>query len=581
MTGSEAVPTLQEFAFLADGERGGLLGPAGDVAWLCFPSWADAPVFGRLVGMPGTYQVTPLGRYTWGGYYEDGSLIRRSRWILTGGAIVECREALALPGTRDRAVLLRRVQGVEGRVRLLARHAPQGCDGEPLPLSERSPEGCWQWQGDGRWLRWSGASSAQPDGEHGAAFEFELGAGEHRDLVLEISTRPFDDPPPPADFLWEETEAGWKRMVPRFDHCASSSEVRLTYAVMRGLTSSSGGMVAACTSSLPERVDSGRRYDYRYVWIRDQSYAGLAAAAAGDERLLDTTIRFIQDRLLEDGAGLRPFYTAGGAPAPDQRTIDVPGYPGSPSLLVGNQATSQFQLDVFGEALLLLSAGARMGILEAEGWAAAERAASAIEQRWQEADAGIWELDRRWWTHSRLICAAGLRAVARCQPRGDLGPRWLALADQLVAETGRRSLHRDGWWQRSPDDPQPDASLLLAGVRGAVAREDPRTPRTLEEIERRLVSRGHCWRFRPDARPLGDAEGAFNLCGFWMVLALLEQGRTQDAVRWFERATATTGTSGLFAEEYDVTQQQLRGNLPQAFVHAGFMECAARIAASA
>lgn len=581
MTGSELVPTLQEFAFLADGERGALIGPEGDAVWLCFPSWADAPVFGRLVGMPGVYQVTPQGRYTWGGYYEDGSLIRRSRWILTGGAIVESREALALPATRGRAVLLRRVQAIEGRARVLARHAPQGRDGERLCLSERSGDGSWHWQGAGRWLRWSGAASAQPDGAGGAAFDFELGDGERRDLVLEVSTQPFDDPPPPADFLWEETEAAWKRIVPRFDHCASSSEVRRSYAVMQGLTSNSGGMIAACTTSLPERVDSGRRYDYRYVWIRDQSFAGLAAAAAGDERHLASTIRFIQDRLLQDGAELRPFYTADGTPAPDQRTVDAPGYPGSPSLLVGNHATSQFQLDIFGEALLLLSAGARMGILEPAGWTAAERAASAIGQRWQEADAGIWELDQRWWTHSRLICAAGLRAAAGCRPGGDIGPRWLALADQLLAEASTRSLHRDGWWQRSPDDPNPDASLLLAGIRGAVGQKDPRTSGTLEMIERKLVSEGHCWRFRPDARPLGDAEGAFNLCGFWMVLALLRHGRTQDAVRWFERATATMGTAGLFAEEYDVTQHQLRGNLPQAFVHAGFMECAAHIAASA
>ena len=200
-----------------------------------------------------------------------------------------------------------------------------------------------------------------------------------------------------------------------------------------------------------------------------------------------------------------------------------------------------------------------------------------IEQRWREPDAGIWELDNRRWAHSRLTCAAGLRGIGAVGP-ARLGAECQRLADQLVADANSDCLHRSGRWQRAPADPRIDAALLLPGVRGAIPPGDPRTVATLEAVRSQLTQQGFVYRFRPDEAVLGRAEGTFLLCGFLMALADYQQGNGVAAVRWFERSRTACGPPGLFAEEYDVQQRQLRGNIPQAFVHALLFETAHRLA---
>jgi GH15 family glucan-1,4-alpha-glucosidase len=145
-----------------------------------------------------------------------------------------------------------------------------------------------------------------------------------------------------------------------------------------------------------------------------------------------------------------------------------------------------------------------------------------------------------------------------------------------VANTARTSVNPGGHWRRSPADDRIDASLLLPGIRGAVSSHDPRTVATLDAVARDLTEDGYVYRFQHDDRPLGDAEGAFLLCGFLLSLACHQQGRHRAATRWFERNRAACGPAGLYAEEFDVAQRQLRGNLPQAFVHALMLECAVR-----
>jgi alpha,alpha-trehalase len=261
-----------------------------------------------------------------------------------------------------------------------------------------------------------------------------------------------------------------------------------------------------------------------------------------------------------------------GDPVPDETTLDLPGYPGGTDV-VGNWVNHQFQLDAFGEALLLLASAADHDHLNGEHWRAAEVAVRAIEQRWQEPDAGVWELDPDAWTHSRLICAAGLRRIAAHHAPDRAAP-WLVLADAIVADTAEHALHPKGHWQRSPTDAGIDAALLLPGIRGAVPADDPRTIATLAAVERDLCEDGFCYRFRPDDRPLGDSEGAFLMCGFTMSLAYAQQVDAVRATAWFERNRTACGSPGLLTEEYDVLQRQLRGNLPQAFVHALLLECA-------
>ena len=568
---------LRDYALLADGERGAVLGPRGDIVWMCAPRWDSDAVFAALLGGPGGYSVTPMDRFVWGGFYEEGSMIWRSRWVTNHG-IIECREALAFPGDPHRAVLLRRVIAVKGDAAVRITLAPRASFGRHGLTHLHEADGTWTGRSGPLHLRWTGApASTRPVDPHdGLIASLLVPAGGHHDLILEISDQALPDRPPDPDAAWEATDTAWAAVVPELPGCLEPRDARRSYAVLRGLTSASGGMVAAATTSLPERADAGRNYDYRYVWIRDQCYAGQAAATAGAPTLLDDAVRFVTARLLDHGPDLKPAYTTQGAAVPDQRTLDLPGYPGGKNL-IGNWVNRQFQLDVFGETLLLLAAAGRADRLDTDHWKAATVAAEAITARWTEPDAGIWEIDNQPWTHSRLICVAGLRAVARLPHAGAAVGEWLALADKITAETAATAVHPSGRWQRSPQDPALDAALLLPSLRGGVPADDPRSTATLAGYLTDLTRDGYAYRFRHDGRPLADTEGSFTLCGFLVALALQQQHRPVEAARWYERTRACAGTAELYSEEFDVHQHQLRGNLPQAFVHVLHLEIAARL----
>jgi hypothetical protein len=576
MSGTFPPHALHDYALLADGERGALLGPDGAVGWLCAPCWHDDAVFASLIGGRGVYAVTPRARHVPGGYYEEGSLIWRSRWVTTEG-VVECREALAFPGEPGRLVLLRQLHAVDGPAHVRVVLDPHGDYGRaPVTHRHRDEAGVWHLRTAGHRLRWQGAPHARTDG-CGLVADLVLRPGQRHDLVLECADSPLPGTPPRARQAWAATEEAWRTAVPPLEHTIAPRDARRAHAVLRGLTTHGGGMVAAATTSLPERAETGRNYDYRYVWIRDQSMAGQAAAAAGATELLDHAVRFVGERLLADGPGLAPAYTVHGTPVPGQRELDLPGYPGGFSR-VGNRVGEQFQLDCFGEALLLFAAAERHGRLDADGWKAADLAVRAAAERWREPDCGIWELTPRKWTHSRLTCVAGLRALAAAARTHPLAEPCLRLADTVLDAVTATSLHPDGHWQRTPGDPAVDAALLLPAVRGALPADDPRTRATLAACRRALTQDHFVYRFRHDDRPLEEAEGAFVLCGFAMALAEHQQGDAVEAHRWFERNRGACGASGLYAEEFDIAQRQLRGNLPQAFVHAVLLETAARLA---
>ncbi|HWG15027.1 MAG TPA: glycoside hydrolase family 15 protein, partial [Streptosporangiaceae bacterium] len=524
---------LSEYALLADGERGILVGPRGDFVWMCAPRWDSDAVFSTLIGGAGVYAVTPVDQpFVWGGYYEPGSLIWRSRWITTTQAI-ECRETLAMPGDRHTAVALRRVEAIDGDTRVRVVFDPRAAFGRHRPSRVEHADGVWTARCGPLYLRWSGMPGARPRAAGGLRAEVTVPAGGQLDLALEVSDRPLSGHPPDPAGAWEATRTAWDEAVPALSGTIADRDARHAYAVLRGLTSADGGMVAAATTSLPERAEENRSYDYRYAWIRDQYYSGEAVAAAGSYPLLDSAVSFVTERLLADGPDLKPAYTVDGGRVPDERQLHLPGYPGGYDK-VGNWVNQQFQLDVFGEALLLFAAAARHDRLDSDHWRAAETAISAIQKRGAEPDAGIWELDDRRWAHSRLTCAAGLRAIAAVAPAAQGAP-WSGLADGLVADVSADCLHPSGRWQRAPDDERVDAALLLPGIRGAVPAGDPRVLATLAAAGAELSQDGYLYRYRADDRPLGEAEGAFLLCGFAMALTLHQQGREVEAARWFER----------------------------------------------
>ena len=261
-------------------------------------------------------------------------------------------------------------------------------------------------------------------------------------------------------------------------------DARHAYAVLQGLTSGSGAMVAAATTSLPERLEGGRNYDYRYAWIRDQCYAGLAVAAHGPHPLLEGTVRFLTERILADGPGLMPAYTVGGERIPDERNAAaarVPrrrgpgGEPGDrpvPAGRAGGVAGTAGRRRAAGHAGRGELAGRRRG---------GRRDRPALDRGPTQ---GIWELDDQHWAHSRLTCVSGLRSLAAAAegPPGGHGHRqaaeWSALADTIQASLGD-CVHPTGRWQRSPTDPRVDAALLLPVIRGALPADDPRARATV------------------------------------------------------------------------------------------------------
>jgi alpha,alpha-trehalase len=409
---------LREYAMVADGERGALIGPDGSVTWLCVPRWDSPAAFSGLLGGPGRYTITPADRWhVWGGYYEPGSLIWRSRWV--GDSRVECREALAMPAEPNRAVLLRRVEAVDGPAKVTVVLDLRGGYGRGR-MTDLSRQGdAWTGRSGHLRFRWSGAGRARHvDGQLRMAVK--LAAGEKHAFVLELSDLDLAEEQPDPDSLWTATEEAWSQVVPDCGDLIAVADARHAYAVLRGLTSASGAMVAAATTSLPERLQGGRNYDYRYAWIRDQCYAGLAVAAHGPHPLLTGAVRFVTERLLADGPDLMPGYTVSGSAIPGERPLRLRGFPGGEARS-GNWVRGQFQLDALGEALSLLAAAARLDMLAEDDWRAAEIAADAIEKRWREPDAGIWELDNQRWAHSRLACVAGLRAIATAAGSGPAG----------------------------------------------------------------------------------------------------------------------------------------------------------------
>jgi alpha,alpha-trehalase len=556
---------LREYAFIADGYRGALIGPRGDIGFLCVPDWDSPAVFTSLLGGRGHYTITPASpHHVWGGSYAPSTLIWTSRWTTPEG-VTTCREALAYPGDPHAAVLLRQVHAVDTEAVVDVSLDVRAEFGSQPMRDLRCQQGVWVGRSGHMWLRWTGAAAAQPD-EHGVLrMRLRLPRGARHDLVLEIRAVE------PAGFVsastdLRSTERTWQDGAPRLSGVLAQRDAVHAVSVLRGMTHPTGGMVAAATTSLPERAEQGRNYDYRYAWIRDQCFAGQAAAAADNLPLLDAAVRFVTARLLEHGPRLAPAYTVSTSrPAPDERRLTLrPGDPGGVAV-EGNRANDQFQLDAFGECLLLLAAAGRCQRLDADSERAMQVAADAVAARWHEPDSGIWELDNHRWTHSALTCVAGLRASVQIAPR-PVAANWSGLADAILSDVGASHVHRSGRWQRARDDDRLDASLLLPMIRRALPLTDPRSRFTLAAVQRELMEDGY--------------EGAFLLCSFALAYANHQAGDLLTGARLFERSRAACGPAGLFAEEYDVRQRQLRGNLPQAFVHALMLETAVALSSA-
>jgi GH15 family glucan-1,4-alpha-glucosidase len=416
---------------------------------------------------------------------------------------------------------------------------------------------------------------------------FAVAAGETVPFVLTYgaSWRP---PPKPIDpeAALADTETYWREWAGRCTEAGPwSTIVRRSLITLKALTHRpTGGIVAASTASLPEQLGGSRNWDYRFCWLRDATFTLLALMNGGyyDEA------QCWRDWLLRAVAGspgqLQIMYGIGGERRLDE--IELPwlkGYEGAKPVRVGNAASGQLQLDVYGEVMDALHQArcSRLGPNEA-GWAFQRALMDHFEHIWREPDEGIWEVrgGRRQFTYSKAMAWVAFdRAIQGVERFGLDGPveRWRRIRDEVHAEVCREGYNPAlGSFVQSYGADQLDASLLLLPLVGFLPPEDPRIKGTVAAIERSLVRDGFVLRYDThaveDGLPAG--EGAFLACSFWLADNLILQGRHAEARRLFERLVGLANDVGLLAEEYDPAAGRLVGNFPQAFSHIALVNTA-------
>jgi GH15 family glucan-1,4-alpha-glucosidase len=348
-----------------------------------------------------------------------------------------------------------------------------------------------------------------------------------------------------------------------------------------------GGMVAAATTSLPEQLGGVRNWDYRFCWLRDATLTLLAFLRAG---YLDEA-RHWRDWLLRAVAGspddVQVLYGVAGERRLTELELPwLAGYEGSSPVRIGNSASDQHQLDVYGEIVDALHLARVKGLPASDdAWALATEIFEWLETAWREPDEGIWEVrgPRRHFTHSKVMAWVAFdRAVKTVESLGHDGPvdRWRAARDEIKADVLANGFNTElGSFVQYYGSDRLDASLLLIPLVGFLPARDERVVGTVEAIQRGLMRDGFVERYRADEENvavdgLPPGEGVFLPCSFWLVAVLARLGRLDEAVELYERLLSLRNDLGLLSEEYDPERGRLVGNFPQAFTHLGLVETA-------
>jgi GH15 family glucan-1,4-alpha-glucosidase len=426
--------------------------------------------------------------------------------------------------------------------------------------------------------------------------EFTVGAGERLPFVLTWFPSHHEAPAPidPESSL-ADTCSFWDEWLGRCSYGGRWSDaVERSLMVLKAMTyDPTGGIVASPTTSLPERIGGVRNWDYRYCWLRDATFALHALVSCGFIGEARAWRRWLLRAVAGDPDDLQIMYgPAGERRLPELELPWLEGYEGSRPVRIGNGASKQFQLDVYGEVLDVLHA-ARSAKLERDedSWTLQKVLLETLERRWHEPDEGIWEVrgPRRHFTHSKVMAWVAFdRAVLACELFGHDGPveRWREVRADIHAEVMERGFDRElGSFVQSYGSKRVDASLLTIPLVGFLPAEHPAVAGTLKAIHRELYQEGFVQRYVHDEQTnavdgLPPGEGAFFLCSFWYVDNLALLGRVDEAVEQFERLLALRNDLGLLSEEYDPGAGRLVGNFPQAFSHIGLVNTALRLEAA-
>jgi GH15 family glucan-1,4-alpha-glucosidase len=577
---------IEDYALLGDLQSAALVNRNGSVDWCCLPRFDSGAFFAALLGDPsnGRWLLAPdteFHRVT--RRYRFRTLILETTFETAAGSV---RVIDFMPPRGEAPDIVRIVEGVSGRVPMRSELIIRFGYGHVVPWVRRV--------GDAR-LATAGPDAlafCAPVEVHGenltSVSEFTIGPGERIPFVL--TWYPSHQPPPArvdAEIALAETETFWREWAAsrRGDGNDYYEAVQQSLLVLKALTyDPTGGIVAAPTTSLPEQIGGVRNWDYRYCWLRDASLTLLAMLAAGYGAEAEEWREWLLRAIAGDPAQLQIMYGLAGERWLAERQIDwLPGFLDSRPVRVGNAASEQLQLDIFGEVLDAAYHTLVYGIGPSEsGWALIRRLLGRLEECWRDPDAGIWEVrgPNRQFTHSKVMAWVAFdRGVRMCAELGRDGPvaRWAELRDEIKAQ-----VLTCGWSERKQAFTQfygsdaLDASLLQMPIVGFIAVDDPCFVSTVEAIRRELSVDGLLLRYRSedDTDGLPPGEGVFLACSFWLVEVLAMQGKHAEARALFERLLGLGNDVGLFSEEYDPNDGRMLGNFPQALTHLALVEAA-------
>lgn len=576
---------LEDYALIGDTQTAALVGRDGSIDWLCLPRFDSASCFANLLGTPehGRWSLAPVGEVrAVRRRYRGDTLVLETEFDADGGTV---RVIDFMPPRQAEPDLVRVVEGVRGRVAMRS---------ELVIAFEYGTASPWVSRHDDGRLR----AVAGPDAlclacpvpvdasDHLITAELSVGAGDR--LAFTLAWHPSHLAPPAAvDGLaaLDDSIAWWEEWAGRCRYDGEWPElVMRSLLTLKALTyAPTGGIVAAPTTSLPEWIGGVRNWDYRYCWLRDATFTLYSLLVAGYE---DEASAW-RDWLLRAVAGEPDEMQIMYGPAGERRITELelpwlPGYEGSAPVRIGNAASNQFQLDIYGEILDAMHQSRRAGVPhEAAGWDLQRALMETLEGRWRQPDEGIWEVrgPRRHFTHSKVMAwVAADRAVKAVEQFGYDGPadRWKALRSEIHRDVCRRGFDPDrNTFTQSYDDPRLDASLLMIPLVGFLPPSDPRVAGTVDAVQRELCHDGFVLRYRTDSDGevdgLPPGEGAFLPCTFWLADNLMLLGRRDEGRALFDKLAGLANDVGLLAEEYDPVAGRLLGNFPQAFSHVSLV----------
>lgn len=582
---------LEGYALLGDCETAALVGLDGSVDWLCAPRFDSGACFAALLGTPehGRWLIAPSGEAR--GVrrrYRGGTLVLETEFETDTGAVTLVD--FMLP-RRENPDLVRIVVGRRGEVRMRTELVIRFDYGSVVPWVRSSPEGLRAVAGpESLHLRTPAALHGEDLRTVG---EFTVAEGQRTPFTL--TWQPSHRPPPapiPADEELERTTAWWRQWSDRCTYRGPWRDwVLRSLITLKALTyAPTGGVVAAPTTSLPERLGGLRNWDYRYCWLRDTTFTLYAMIIGGyHEEALQW-----RDWLLRAVAGepdrIQILYgLAGERRVPEWEIPWLPGYEGARPVRVGNAAFSQLQLDVFGEVMDTLQLARRSGLEpDEDAWRLQRYLLEFLETAWERPDEGIWEIRGRprHFTNSKVMAWVAFdRAIKAVESSRLEGPveRWRRLRAAIHREVCERGFdpELESFVQYYGAKHQ-DAALLTIPLVGFLPATDPRVLGTVRAVERNLDRAGLIRRYPEDqdVDGLPQGEGMFLACSFWYVDNLALQERKDEARHRFEMLLDLANDVGLFAEEYDPEAGRQVGNFPQAFSHVALINSARNLSES-